>query len=211
MKNSGIDWIGEIPERWELIKSKNIFKAHKNIVGEKEEEYERLALTLNGVVKRDKQDTRGLQSESLSTYQILKKDELVFKMIDLENVNTSRVGYSTYTGIVSPVYIIFNNQKYSKFGYYFYYNMWQREIFNKLGNNGVRSALNTLDMLNLPFPKISEKEAIKISNFLDEKVTEIDKIIEKTKETIEDYKKYKQSIITETVTKGLNKKNKTNI
>ncbi len=55
MKNSGIDWIGEIPERWELIKSKNIFKAHKNIVGEKEEEYERLALTLNGVVKRDKQ------------------------------------------------------------------------------------------------------------------------------------------------------------
>ncbi len=204
MKESGIDWIGEIPEQWELIKSKNIFKNHKDIVGEQEEKYERLALTLNGVVKRDKQDTKGLQSESLSTYQILNKDELVFKMIDLANVNTSRVGYSTYTGIVSPVYIIFNNRKYSKFGYYFYYNMWQREIFNKLGNDGVRSALNASDMLNLPFPDIDENEANKIANFLDEKVMEIDKVIEKTKQTIEDYKKYKKSIITRAVTKGLN-------
>lgn len=203
MKDSGVEWIGEIPKDWEIIRAKNVFSYHKDIVGEKENEYERLSLTLNGVLKRKRDDSKGLQSESLSTYQILNKDELVFKMIDLENISTSRVGYSKYTGLVSPVYIIFNNSDYARFGYYYFYNMWQRAIFNQLGNNGVRSALNASDMLNLPFPKISKKEASKISNFLDEKVGEIDRLIDNAKKSIEEYKKYKQSIITEAVTKGL--------
>lgn len=203
MKDSGVEWIGEIPEDWEIIRAKNVFSYHKDIVGEKENEYERLSLTLNGVLKRKRNDSKGLQSESLSTYQILNKDELVFKMIDLENISTSRVGYSKYTGLVSPVYIIFNNSDYARFGYYYFYNMWQRAIFNQLGNNVVRSALNASDMLNLPFPKISKKEANKIANFLDEKVGEIDRLIDNAKKGIEEYKKYKQSVITKAVTKGL--------
>lgn len=205
MKDSGVEWIEEIPEEWDVIKCKNVFSNHKNIVGEKEEEYERLSLTLNGVLKRDKDDSKGLQCERLSTYQILNKNELVFKMIDLANVSTSRVGFSSYTGLVSPVYIIFKSNEYSKFGYYYFYNMWQRSIFNKLGNNGVRSALNATDMLRIPFLKLSQNEANKIASFLDEKVSEIDSVIEKTKITIEEYKKYKQSVITEAVTKGLDK------
>ena len=124
LKESGIEWIGMIPEQWELLRVKNIFKHHKDIVEEKEEEYDRLALTLNGVIKRDKNDSKGLQSKNLSTYQILKEKELVFKMIDLANVNTSRVGYSPFTGIVSPVYILLNNDEYSKYGYYYFYSMW---------------------------------------------------------------------------------------
>ena len=110
MKDSGVEWLGLIPETWKMVRAKNVFSNHKNIVGDKELEYERLSLTLNGVLKRPKDDSKGLQSESFSTYQILNEKELVFKMIDLANVNTSRVGYSPYTGIVSPVYIIFNNE-----------------------------------------------------------------------------------------------------
>ena len=204
MKDSGVEWIGQIPKSWEVVKVKNIFKNTKKIVGDREKEFERLALTLKGVLKRDKNDNKGLQSEKFSTYQILEKDELVFKMIDLENKNTSRVGFSKYIGIVSPVYIILNNDKYTRYGYYFFYDMWQRYIFNTLGNNGVRSALNAKDMLNLPFLKLDLREQEKIANYLDKKVMDIDLIIEKTKITIENYKKYKQSIITEAVTKGLN-------
>ena len=206
MKESGVSWLGQIPDDWNIVRAKNIFTNHKDIVGDKEGEYERLSLTLNGVLKRPKDDTKGLQSESLSTYQILNENELVFKMIDLANVSTSRVGYSPYTGLVSPVYIVFNNDNYSRYGYYYFYNMWQREIFNHLGNDGVRSALNASDMLNLPFPNITIKEANKIAEFLDNKVAEIDNVIQKTKATIEDYKKYKQSIITKAVTKGINGK-----
>ena len=205
MKDSGVEWLGQIPETWNMVRAKNIFTNHKKIVGDKEVEYKRLSLTLNGVLKRPKDDSKGLQSESLSTYQILNEKELVFKMIDLANVNTSRVGLSPYTGIVSPVYIIFNNEKYTRYGYYYFYNMWQRAIFNQLGNDGVRSALNASDMLNLPFPQISEEESEKIADFLDEKIGQISDIIIKTKESIEEYRKYKQAVITETVTKGVRK------
>jgi len=205
MKNSGIEWIGQIPADWNIIKSKYIFTNHKEIVGDREKDFERLSLTLNGVLKRPKDDSKGLQSESLSTYQILYKDELVFKMIDLENTSTSRVGYSPYTGLVSPVYIIFNNKEYSRYGYWYFYNLWQRNIYNTLGNNGVRSALNASDMLMLPFVQVPKEEMKKIADFLDSKVSEIDKMIAETKSSIENYKEYKQSVITEAVTKGLNK------
>ena len=75
-------------------------------------------------------------------------------------------------------------------------------------NGGTIPSINNSKLSNsfLPIPTLEEQK--EIANFLDEKITEIDKVIEKTKETIEDYKKYKQSIITEAVTKGSNRKNK---
>ena len=112
MKDSGIEWIGEIPEDWEIIKTKHCYTTQKNVVGDKSDEYERLALTLQGVIKRPKDDSTGLQPEAFNGYQILKENELVFKLIDLENVSTSRVGYSPYNGIVSPAYIVLTPRNY---------------------------------------------------------------------------------------------------
>ena len=83
MKYSGVEWIGDIPREWDIIKAKYIFTNHKEIVGNREKDFERLSLTLNGVLKRPKDDSKGLQSDSLSTYQILYQNELVFKMIRL--------------------------------------------------------------------------------------------------------------------------------
>ncbi|MBQ4268891.1 MAG: restriction endonuclease subunit S, partial [Clostridia bacterium] len=83
MKNSGIEWIGEIPDGWRICKVKNIFLNRKRVVGEQVDDYARLALTLNGVIKRSKEDSEGLQTEHFEGYQILEKGELVFKLIDL--------------------------------------------------------------------------------------------------------------------------------
>lgn len=205
MKDSGIEWIGKIPKEWEVIRTKNIYSNPKSIVGDKADNYDRLALTLNGVIKRSKEDSNGLQPEKFEGYQILKENELVFKLIDLENVATSRVGLSPYTGLVSPAYIILDNEEHSKFGYYYFISMYYQQIFNKLGGDGVRSNLNAKDLLNIPYLNIIEEERIKISNYLDKKVFQINDIISKQKILIEKYKAYKQSIITETVTKGLKK------
>lgn len=204
MKDSGIEWIGDIPETWKVIKVKNLYTNNKYIVGNKVNDYERLALTLKGVIKRSKDDSDGLQPQKFEGYQVLKENELVFKLIDLENINTSRVGLSPYTGIVSPAYIVLNNKNESRFGYYYFLSMWHREIFNKLGGSGVRSNLNSNDLLNLPYLCINHEDQELIADYLDDKVKEIDNIISKTQETIEEYKKYKQSVITEAVTKGLN-------
>ena len=205
MKDSGIEWIGEIPEGWEVDKTKHYYTNHKDIAGNRSEEFERLALTLNGVIKRPKDDSTGLQPEAFNGYQILRSGELVFKLIDLENVSTSRVGYSPFTGIVSPAYIILqpNKAEESLYGVYYFLSMWQREIFNHMGDDGVRSSLNASDLLNIPYLKVPNGEKAKIVSFLDTECVRIDMVIEQTRASIEEYKKLKQSVITQAVTKGI--------
>ena len=205
MKDSGIEWIGEIPVQWNLVQTKRFFTNTKKIVGAKADNYDRLALTLNGVIKRSKDDSEGLQPEKFEGYQILCKNELVFKLIDLENVKTSRVGLSPYTGLVSPAYIVLsNNFSDNRFFYHWFMSMYYNEVFNHLGGEGVRSALNAKDVLSLPVPDIQLDEQRRIADYLDRKCSQIDDIIARQKEVIEKLKAYKLSVITEAVTKGLN-------
>ena len=208
MKDSGIAWIGVIPQDWEIVRTKSLYCSAKEIAGDRADDFERLALTLNGVIKRSKEDSVGLQPEKFSGYQILKKGELVFKLIDLENVATSRVGLSPYTGIVSPAYIVLSKQSRAKdlvvrYSMYHFLSMWQREIFNQMGDNGVRSSLNTKELLNIPHPFPSICEQKRIVTFLDAQCAEIDAVLEKTRASIEEYKKLKQAVITQAVTKGI--------
>ena len=205
MIDSGISWIGEMPVDWKLGRTKNCYSNHKDIAGDKADDYERLALTLNGVIKRPKDDSTGLQPEAFNNYQILRENELVFKLIDLANVATSRVGYSQYLGLVSPAYIVLrpHEKDESKYGVYFFLSMWQREVFNHMGDDGVRSSLNASDLLNIPYPIIPTEEKKRIVSFLDTKCAHIDDVIEQTRASIEEYKKLKQSIITQAVTKGI--------
>lgn len=205
MKDSGVEWIGEIPKDWTIVPSKRFFQNVKRVVGNEVDCYERLALTMKGVVKRDKKDSDGLQPEKFEGYQILRKNELVFKLIDLENVKTSRVGLSSYTGLVSPAYIVLTNEiEDNRFYYYWFMFLYYNEIFNRLGGNGVRSALNAKDLLKIPIVALSENDRYCIADYLDKKCIAIDTIIEKQQKIIEKLKAYKLSLITETVTKGLN-------
>lgn len=205
MKESGVEWIGKIPKEWHITQTRRLFRNEKNIVGDAADEYERLALTLKGVIKRSKNDSEGLQPEKFEGYQILRQNELVFKMIDLENVNTSRVGLSPYTGLVSPAYIVLKNDSDdNRYEYYWFMSMYYNEVFNHLGGDGVRSALNVKDMLSLPIPNISKIQKKMLADYLDAKCSKIDEIIEKQQAIIEKLKEYKLSIITKAVTKGLN-------
>ena len=206
-KDSGIEWIGEIPDSWKLVKTGRIFRNIKEIVGEKSMLVERFALTLNGVIKRSKSDAEGLQPEQFNGYQYLRKNQLVFKLIDLENVNTSRVGLCEFEeGMVSPAYIVLcNNNLNNRYYYYYFISLWHNEIFNHLGGDGVRSALNAKDLLAIPTFDISIKEQEAIAGYLDQKCGAINETIEKQKSVIEKLKEYKQSIITQAVTKGLDK------
>ena len=201
MKNSGVEWIGEIPEDWEVKPVKRYFSHVKRIVGDDVDKYERLSLTMQGVLKRSKDDAEGLQPEKFNGYQILKQNELVFKLIDLENVNTSRVGISPFNGLVSPAYIILtNNKKDNTFYYYWFLNMYYQEIFNKLGDGGVRSALNASDVLSLPMVYLNNETQQRIASYLDKKCNKIEETIQNQQQVIEKLKAYKQSLITEAVT-----------
>ena len=206
MKNSNIQWIGEIPDDWEVRKVKNHFSHRKFIPGKRCDDYDRLALTLNGVILRDKNSSEGLQPKDFETYQLLQKGELVFKLIDLQNISTSRVGLAHNTGLVSPAYIIIHpNNIDVNYAEKYFLMMWHNEIFNSLGDEGVRSSLSSKDLLNLPIvvPPLSTQTAI--AAYLDAKCSEIDGLIADINKQIEMLNELKKSTITEAVTKGLNK------
>lgn len=206
MKDSEIEWIGQIPNSWTVRRGKTLFVNTKYIPGKLSSNYDRLSLTLKGVLPRKKDDSDGLQPKDFDTYQLLRENELVFKLIDLQNVSTSRVGLAHATGLVSPAYIVLhaNEEILPAFAEKFYIMMWYREIFNSLGDNGVRSSLNVSDLLNIPvcYPKMEEQ--IFLTNYLDTKCSEIDATAEDIQKEIDLLEEYKKSVITEAVTKGLN-------
>lgn len=206
MKDSGIGWVHNIPSSWDVIKGKYAFTNKKSVVGAKVDDYDRLALTLNGVIKRSKDDNEGLQPDKFDTYQILKKDELVFKLIDLKNISTSRVGLSPYIGIVSPAYIILKSKKgiYPAFAEKYYLMMWMNQVFNNLGDAGVRSSLNSTELLEIQLPIPPYIEQQRIANFLDIQCNKIDDLMSDVQNQIEILEDYKKSVISEAVTKGLN-------
>lgn len=80
MIDSKVEWLGEVPKDWFIGRTKNAYTNHKFVVGEKADDFQRLALTLNGVIKRSKEDSNGLQPDAFNGYQILRKGELVFKV-----------------------------------------------------------------------------------------------------------------------------------
>ena len=204
-KESGVQWIGEIPDDWKFLRGKWKFNTLKE-VNRDLQCMDRLALTMNGVIERSIDSDEGLQPAEFSGYQIFEKDDLVFKLIDLENFKTSRVGLVFKRGIMSPAYIRLRPLQgtYSRFFYYFYFDLYLRGVYNQIGGQGVRSALNATDLLEIEICVPALEEQIQIANFLDYETAKIDTLIAKQEKLIELLKEKRQAVISHAVTKGLN-------
>ena len=204
-KNSGIEWLGEIPSHWEILKTKYVHKSIKFLNTNRICDNV-LSLTLRGVVNNNIDNPEGLVPKDYATYQIFEKNDLVFKLIDLENISTSRVGIVHEKGIMSSAYIRLKIGKRSipKFAYYYYYSLYINNVYNNIGC-GVRSTLNPTDLLNIKIPLPPKDEQEKIALYLDEKIAKIDASISGKEKFIELLKEQKQIIINDAVTKGLNK------
>ena len=204
-KNSGVEWLGEIPSHWEMLKTKYVHKSIKFLNTNRNCDNV-LSLTLRGVVNNNIDNPEGLVPKDYATYQIFEKDDLVFKLIDLENISTSRVGIVHEKGIMSSAYIRLKIGKRSipKFAYYYYYSLYINNVYNSIGC-GVRSTLNPTDLLNIKIPLPPKDEQEKIALYLDEKIAKIDASISGKEKFIELLKEQKQIIINDAVTKGLNK------
>lgn len=207
MKDSGVEWIGKIPKSWKVLPIKSGFLYQKIVAGDSHEKYPRLSLAKAGVLERPKYDGNGQSPANYSTYQIVPEGELVFNLMGLEqDSDYRRVGIPPKDGLLSSGYVRLDHNPdvvFNRFALYYFLDLEARRIFNSYGT-GIRSTLNGSQLVKIPmvFPPISEQQ--RIAKFLDEKTAIIDDIIIDTKKTIEVLKSYKQSIITEIVTKGLN-------
>ncbi len=201
---SHVAWSPTIPASWKVLPTKRGFIRRKEVnSGMKCEN--RLSLTLNGVLPRSLDDMDGLQASEFETYQIFQRDDLVFKLIDLQNIKTSRVGLVHEEGIMSPAYIRLEpiqNKIFPTFAYWFFTDLYKREVFNKLGE-GVRQTLGAEDLLVIPFfyPSIEEQKSISI--FLNYETSKIDKLIQEQESLIDVLKEKRQAVISIAVTKGL--------
>ncbi len=206
MKDSGIKWIGKIPLTWKIGKVKDVF-TRKNEKANIENPTV-LSLARSGVKVRDISNGEGQLAESYTNYNPVEINDLLLNPMDL--YSGANCSVSKVEGVISPAYINLrpkenNNSKY--YDYYLKTQYWSMAFFAH--GKGVsfdnRWTLGLETAMNYYIPIPPEKEQEKIANYLDKKILEIDNVIEKTKETIEDYKKYKQSVINEAVTKGLDK------
>lgn len=202
MKDSGVEWIGEIPCDWNVVPIKSFLKKKKEILSEWTDENV-LSLTMNGVVVRDLVNPKGKMPSTFNGYQKINKGNLILCLFDID-VTPRCVGVSFNDGVTSPAYsqyeIKFGNTKY-------YYYLLLALDNDKILLQYSRTLRSTLTDENFRAVKVAIirniEEQQKIADFLDEKTQMIDEIIADTKQSIVELKAYKQSIITEAVTKGL--------
>lgn len=204
MKNSGIEWIGEIPDSWEMIPNKHLFLDHSQKVGEKWTNYKLLSLTTSGVKEKDINSTGGKIPDSYENYQTVVPGDMVFCLFDLD-CSAVFSGLSAHSGMITSAYDVFAvndnliDEKY--IDYWFQYVFSNR--YYKMYSKNIRYTVTgeTFGATLTPVPPIKTQR--KIGVFLKNKCAEVDKLIDIQQAQIDKLKEYKQSVITEAVTKGL--------
>lgn len=207
MKESGIDWIGQIPEEWEVDFVNHIFEEHKQKnKGNKEKNL--LSLSYGHIIRKSIDTSFGLLPESFDTYNIIKRGDIVLRLTDLQNDKRSlRVGLARENGIITSAYLTLRLKNICCSDSYMYYLLHTYDICKVFYNfgGGVRQGGTWSDIYKMELLIPPKNEQQKISDFLDKKTAQLDKVKALLEEQIQKLKDYRASLIYETVTKGLDK------
>ena len=223
MKQSGIDWIGEIPDDWKIEKFGHVLK-ERNEKNNPIISTERLSVSIDIGVTLYSDKTTNLDrfKDDFSQYKIAHEGDLVMNSM---NVIVGSEGISPYFGCVSPAYYTyycddeeFNSARYCD---YLFKTKSLKKFLRAIGKgiyaidrgddkvNTCRLKVSRMDMKNLLIPLPPKATQQRIAEYLDSKCAQIDSIIEESRKSIEEYKAWKQSVIFEAVTgKNLNCKKK---
>jgi type I restriction enzyme S subunit len=201
-KPSDVFWYNEIPTEWSISKNKFVLKEQKNIVDESWKDYKLLSLTKKGVIERDIENSKGKFPEFFNTYKIIKKNDLIFCLYDIQETPRT-IGISENEGMITGSYNVFQTNQNSKFIYY-----WFLIIDDVKGlkpfYTGMRNVVRNETFMSLKIfvPPLQEQE--QIVKYLDEKTFIIDKLISTKERKIELLKEQRTSLINQVITKGLN-------
>ena len=207
MKESGIDWIGQIPEEWEVDFVNHIFEEHKQKnKGNKEKNL--LSLSYGHIIRKSIDTSFGLLPESFDTYNIIQRGDIVLRLTDLQNDKRSlRVGLARESGIITSAYLTLRLKNICCSDSYMYYLLYTYDICKVFYNfgGGVRQGGTWSDIYKMELLIPPKNEQQKIADFLDKKTAQLDKVKALLEEQIQRLKDYRASLIYETVTKGLDK------
>lgn len=200
MKDSGVDWIGQIPAHWEVRPLFTV--AFENKVKNSGNQCANLlSLSYGKIVKKDIETNFGLLPESFEAYQIVEDGYTILRLTDLQNDKRSlRSGFVLEKGIITSAYVglIPADDVDGLFLSDLLHAYDLMKIFYGLGN-GVRQSMNYKDLKRLPILLPPKSEQKVISNYLKNKTAEIDDLISTAEQQIFLLKEYRQSIISEAV------------
>lgn len=206
MKNSGVEWLGKIPNHWRIRRIKNLFELRNEKNYEALEDVNLISLyTDKGVVQHsDLTETTGNKAVTADGYKIVKEDDIVVNIILCW---MGAVGRSAYNGVTIPAYDVYKPLHDTNSKYYHY--LFRTSQFNgecyRYGRGIMlmrwRTYSTEFRAISVPLPPKDEQE--RIVEFLDKKLDDVDRLIGNVQTQIEKLKAYKQSLITEVVTKGL--------
>lgn len=201
MKDSGVEWIGEIPENWDVKQLRTYFsrRINKNI---HLQENNLLSLSYGRIIRKNIDTKEGLLPESFDGYNIVEDGDIVIRGTDLQNDHRSlRTGLVTERGIITSAYITLRPKEDVNSTYYHYllhcYDI--SKVFYSMGG-GLRQSLDYWEFIRMPILHPTDKEQEAIISYIKTKCTAIDTAIEKKKKAIEKWEEYKKSLIYYAVT-----------
>lgn len=202
-KDSGIEWLGKIPDSWKTLANKHIFRLKKSLVGKRSGEYDLLSLTLKGIVKRDMENPEGKFPAEFNTYQEVETGDFVFCLFDVEETPRT-VGLSDSNGMITGAYTVFEalNGFNRKYLYYFYLNLDAKKRLRPL-YKGLRNTIPKEAFMSFKTFVPNKREQTAIAHFLDQKTAQIDAAIAIKEKQIALLKERKQILIQQAVTQGL--------
>ena len=201
MKDSGVKWIGMIPEHWKVMRLSQI--AYEHFISNKKIHHQNLlSLSYGQIIRKDINGTNGLLPASFDTYQVVEEGNIILRLTDLQNDHKSlRVGLVKETGIITSAYLCLapKNMVYSKFLYFQLHACDIKKVFYSMGD-GLRQSLNYDGMRKLAsvIPPLLEQQ--EIVNYIEAKVANINQLCQAERSQIEKLKEYKQRLISDVVT-----------
>lgn len=205
-KDSGVKWLGQIPQHWEKCRCKDVLIEQKLLVGDNSQDYTLLSLSMKGVIARDVSEGKGKFPKEFNSYKIVEPDDLVFCLFDVDETPRT-IGLSSQKGMITGAYDIFKVKGASKeFLYYFFLSLDNAKSLKPL-YKGLRKVVPMPAFRAMPLflPPLSEQ--LSIVSYLDGKVSGMDRLVLLTQQKVEHLKALKQAIIQEAVTRGIPNKN----
>ncbi|SDU24954.1 type I restriction enzyme, S subunit [Pseudomonas pohangensis] len=202
-KDSGIEWLGKVPEHWEEKPFFSLVSERcESNSGMKQDNL--LSLSYGCIVNKDINTLDGLLPASFETYQLVYPGDIVFRLTDLQNDKRSlRSAIVREVGIITSAYLAGRCVNIlSEFANHLFRAYDTIKVFYSMGG-GLRQSMKYSDMKWLPIFLPSDQEQAKIACFLDYETVRIDALIEEQQHLIELLKEKRQAVISHAVTKGL--------
>ena len=204
MKDSGVAWLGDIDSRFDIKAIGNLFTIKKDIIGREPDQV--LSITQRGIKIKDTTSNEGQNAASYAHYQIVNVGDFAMNHMDLL---TGWVDISQYEGVTSPDYRVFTLSDNTQIPEYFlrvFQMYYSNRVFYAFGQGAANLGRWRLPRENfvkiaIPCPPVELQR--KIVDEIAAKVSKVDALIANQQAQIEKLKQYKQSLITEVVTKGL--------